>query len=157
MPLEIQELLTITANAKWSVARNSSKDAANSIIFDLSFAEVAGVTGSDKLTSFLYERLAHLVGNEGFSPQQIDAVLCLHPQRMNDVPKRLAAVRTFAALPEAPALAAANKRISNILKKSDAVDAHVSEVLLLEPAEIALHKTMSDIVPKANAQFDAGD
>jgi glycyl-tRNA synthetase beta chain len=60
-------------------------------------------------------------------------------------------------LSDAAALAAANKRISNILKKGDAVDAHVSEVLLTEPAEIALHKAMSDIVPKANAQFEAGD
>ncbi|MBK9236206.1 MAG: glycine--tRNA ligase subunit beta [Rhodoferax sp.] len=74
-----------------------------------------------------------------------------------DVPKRLAAVRAFAALSEAAALAAANKRIGNILKKAPEVDAHVSEVLLKEPAEIALHKAMKDVLPKANAQFDAGD
>ena len=63
----------------------------------------------------------------------------------------------FKSLPEAPALAAANKRISNILKKTDSVDAHVSEVLLAEPAEIALHAVMKETLPKANAQFDAGD
>ena len=73
------------------------------------------------------------------------------------MPKRLAAVRAFAALPEAPALAAANKRIGNILKKAQEVDAHVSELLLKEPAEIALYAAMKDVVPTANAQFDAGD
>jgi len=43
------------------------------------------------------------------------------------------------------------------LKKGDAVDAHVSEVLLTEPAEIALHTAMSEVVPEANAQFEVGD
>ncbi|MFN3569157.1 MAG: DALR anticodon-binding domain-containing protein, partial [Polaromonas sp.] len=81
----------------------------------------------------------------------------LRPQRLGDVAKRLVAVRAFAALPEAPALAAANKRISNILKKAQDVDAHVSEVLLKEPAEIALYAALRDLVPRANAQFDAGD
>jgi len=84
-------------------------------------------------------------------------VLALRPQRLGDVPKRLVAVRAFTALPEAPALAAANKRISNILKKEQAVDAHVSEVLLKEPAEKALYAAMKDVTPKANAQFEAGD
>jgi glycyl-tRNA synthetase beta chain len=63
-------------------------------------------------------------------------------------------------LPEAPALAAANKRISNILKKADVAavaDAHVSELLLQEPAEIALYAAMQDITPRAQAQCDAGD
>jgi len=84
-------------------------------------------------------------------------VLALKPQRLGDVAKRLAAVRAFAALPEAPALAAANKRISNILKKAQEVDAHVSALLLKEPAEIALHAAMLELIPQANAQFDAGD
>ena len=106
---------------------------------------------------FIIDRFNGVLRDEGFNAQEIDAVLALFPQRLGDIPKRLAAVRTFAALPEAPALAAANKRISNILKKGDAADAHVSEVLLTEPAEIALYKAMSDVVPKANAQFDAGD
>jgi glycyl-tRNA synthetase beta chain len=66
-------------------------------------------------------------------------------------------VRAFAALPEAAALAAANKRIGNILKKADDVDAHVSEVLLQEPAEQVLYAAMQAITPQANALFDAGD
>ena len=112
---------------------------------------------TDALVDFIYDRLAGSLREHGYSAQEVDAVLALKPQRLGDVPKRLAAVRIFAALPEAAALAAANKRISNILKKGDAVDAHVSEVLLIEPAEIAMHKAMSEVVPKANAQFEAGD
>ena len=110
------------------------------------------------LDEFLIERLKGYLKDTGYSATEVDAAI--YAQKLGSwfsLPKRLAAVRTFAALSEAPALAAANKRISNILKKGDAVDAHVSEVLLTEPAEIALHKAMSDIVPKANAQFEAGD
>ena len=106
---------------------------------------------------FFYDRMDGLLREQGFSAQEIDSVLSQNPERLADVPKRLAAVRAFAALPEAPALAAANKRISNILKKGDAVDAHVSEVLLTEPAEIALYAAVKDVVPKANAQFESGD
>ena len=72
-------------------------------------------------------------------------------------PKLLAAVRAFAALPEAPALAAANKRIGNILKKSAKADAHVSEVLLQEAAEKSLYARCAASCPQADAQFDAGD
>ena len=106
---------------------------------------------------FFYDRFDGLLGEQGFSAQEIDAVLSQNPERLADVPKRLAAVRAFAALSEAPALAAANKRISNILKKTDAVDPHVSQILLTEPAEIALFAAMKQITPTAKAQFDAGD
>ena len=109
------------------------------------------------LTDFIYDRLAGSLREQGFSAQEVDAVVSQKPQRLGDVAKRLSAVRAFAALPEAPALAAANKRIGNILKKAQEVDPHVSEVLLKEPAEIALYAAMSDVVPQANAQFDAGD
>ena len=85
-------------------------------------------------------------------------MLALRPGSLGDIPQRLAAVRAFASLPEAAALAAANKRIGNILKKADGpVDAHVSEVLLQEPAEKALFAAMQATLPQAQAQFDAGD
>jgi glycyl-tRNA synthetase beta chain len=109
------------------------------------------------LIDFIYDRLAGSLREQGYSAQEIEAVLALRPQRLGDVAKRLAAVRAFAALPEAPALAAANKRIGNILKKAQEVDPHVSEVLLQEPAEIALYAAMKAVLPQANAQFDAGD
>ncbi|WPC66477.1 glycine--tRNA ligase subunit beta [Rhodoferax ferrireducens] len=109
------------------------------------------------LTTFIFDRLAGSLREQGYSAQEVDAVLALQPQRLGDVPKRLAAVRAFAALPEAPALAAANKRISNILKKAPDVDPHVSEVLLTEPAELALFAAMQSLAPLANAQFEALD
>ena len=118
-----------------------------------------GHTLSVGLESFMSDRLAGSLREQGYSAQEVDAVVSLraeHPM-WGEFPKRLAAVRAFAALPEAPALAAANKRIGNILKKTDAVDAHVSELLLKEPAEKALYAAMQDITPAANAQFDAGD
>ena len=115
------------------------------------------VDASAALAEFIFERLAGSLREQGYSAAEVDAVLGLRPQRLGDVPKRLAAVRVFAALPEAPALAAANKRISNILKKAPEVDAHVSELLLREPAEIVLYAAMQQLAPQAQTQFEAGD
>jgi glycyl-tRNA synthetase beta chain len=108
---------------------------------------------------FIYERLSGYLREQGYTAQEIEAVLVQHPERLSDVPKRLAAVRTFAALPEAAALAAANKRVGHILKKEGIgtkVDA-VNGKLLIEPAELALHQALSKIAPKADAAFNAGD
>ena len=110
---------------------------------------------ADEVAKFIYERywnqLAPLFGAE-----VVEAVISQYSP-LQQVNKRVEAVRGFKRLAEAPALAAANKRIGNILKKSEGVQAAVNESLLTEPAEIALHKAMSDVVPKANAQFEAGD
>jgi glycyl-tRNA synthetase beta chain len=112
---------------------------------------------SAALGDFIYDRLAGSLREQGYSAQEVDAVLALRPQRLGDVTKRLTAVRAFAALPESPALAAANKRISNILKKTDDVDAHVSPVLLQEAAEKALHTAMQTVLPQAQKLWEAGD
>ncbi|MGZ5847395.1 MAG: glycine--tRNA ligase subunit beta [Ramlibacter sp.] len=117
----------------------------------------AGPQAAAQLGDFIYDRLAGLLREQGYSAQEVDAVLALRPQRLGDVAKRLAAVRAFAALPEAPALAAANKRIGNILKKAERADAHVSEPLLREQAEKALYEATRTVAPRAGAQFDAGD
>lgn len=112
---------------------------------------------AEQLTDFIYERLAGSLREQGFSAQEVEAVLALKPQRLGDVVKRLNAVRAFAALPEAPALAAANKRIGNILKKAEKADAHVNERLLKEEAEKALYAATQKIAPQARAQFESGD
>ena len=112
---------------------------------------------SAPLADFIYDRLAGNLREQGYSAQEVDAVLALRPQRLAQVPQFLAAVRAFAALPEAPALAAANKRIGNILKKAGPVDAHVNPELLQEQAEQDLFAALQRFVPEANAQFDAGD
>ena len=112
---------------------------------------------SEALTTFLFDRLAGTLREQGYSAQEVDAVLALHPARLGQVPKLLAAVRAFAALPESPALAAANKRIGNILKKADEVDPHVNPALLKESAEQALHQVMQRLLPESEALFKAGD
>jgi glycyl-tRNA synthetase beta chain len=112
---------------------------------------------SAALVDFVYDRLAGGLREQGYSAQEVDATLALRPEILSDVAPRLVAVRTFAALPEAPALAAANKRIANILKKSEGEGASVNPALLVEPAEKGLYAAMQATVPVANAQFDAGD
>ena len=119
--------------------------------------QVAFEVNTAKLHDFIYDRLSGYLREQAFNAHEVDAVVSLRPQRLGDVPQRLAAVRTFAALAEAPALAAANKRIGNILKKAQEVDPHVSAVLLQEPAEIALYAAMQEVTPKAKVQFEAGD
>ena len=109
------------------------------------------------LADFLYERLAGSLREQGYSAQEVDAVLALRPQRLALVQKQLAAVRAFSALPESPALAAANKRVSNILKKAGEVHAHVNPELLHEQAEQDLYAALQRFVPEADAQFAAGD
>ena len=110
------------------------------------------------LSDFIYDRLAGSLREQGFSAQEVDAVLAHRPQRLADVQKRLEAVRAFAALPEAQALAAANKRVGNILKKADEpVSAKVNDALLQEQAEKDLYAALQTVAPKANAQFAEGD
>ena len=109
------------------------------------------------LSEFIYERLAGSLREQGYSAQEVEAVLALKPARLADVQRRLDAVRAFAALPESPALAAANKRIGNILKKAGEVDAHVNPALLKEDAEKALYAALQKLLPESQAQFKAGD
>ncbi len=129
----------------------------------LAFDTLAGKLAQDTqaaqeaLLTFVFDRLAGSLREQGFSAQEVDAVLSLRPERLGEVRRRLEAVRVFAQLPEAAALAAANKRISNILKKAQEVDPHVSEVLLQEPAEKTLFAAMQATTPKAQEQWLQGD
>ncbi|MDZ4282015.1 MAG: glycine--tRNA ligase subunit beta [Hydrogenophaga sp.] len=110
------------------------------------------------LLSFFFDRLSGQLREQGYTSNEVEAVVSMRPVVLNAVPRQLQAVRAFAALPEAPALAAANKRIGNILKKSEGnVAATVNESALVEQAEKDLFAAMQATVPAANAQFDAGD
>ncbi len=110
------------------------------------------------LADFVYDRISGSLREQGYSAQEVDAVLALRPQRLADIGRRLDAVRAFAALPEAPALAAANKRVGNILKKADGeVLAQVNAALLQEPAEQALAAALAQVGPPADAAFACGD
>ena len=123
----------------------------------------AGVRGfpetiAAQVGEFMFERFAGTLREQGYTPQEVDAVLSLRPQCLGDTPKRLAAVRAFASLPEAASLAAANKRVGNILKKAGGVVAPVTNPYLLqEAAEIALNAALAEVEPAADARFDAGN
>ncbi|MCA1938368.1 MAG: glycine--tRNA ligase subunit beta [Dechloromonas sp.] len=126
------------------------------------FAQFNGVEGfapnPQALADFIYDRLAGSLREQGYTAQEVDAVVSQRPQRLGDIVKRLAAVRAFSALPEAAALAAANKRVGNILKKAEGVvDARVDAALLREAAESALHAALVEVVPQADAAFLTGD
>ena len=111
---------------------------------------------------FLYERVAGYLRDGGYSSQEVDAVLAVRPP-WAQFPERLAAVRAFATLAEAAPLAAANKRVGNILKKSDGAGAAggsqlvVDATLLKEPAEAALAQAVQAAEPTSRAAFDRGD
>jgi len=113
------------------------------------------------LEKFIYERLAGYLREQAYTPQEIEAVLSLQPQRLGEVPKRLEAVRAFAKLPEADSLAAANKRVNNILKKakdSAGKFGHkLDTALLQEAAEIELHQALGKTAPEADKAFELGD
>ncbi len=110
------------------------------------------------ITEFCFDRLSVNLKEQGASAQEVDAVLALNPSLLSEIPKRLEAVRAFSALAEAPALAAANKRVGNILKKIEGdVKATINDALLQEPAEKALAATLAKIKPEADALFESGD
>lgn len=110
------------------------------------------------LETFIYERVSGAMKEQGYSTGEVDAVISLRPDQLARVPAQLAAVRAFAALPEAAPLAAANKRVGNILKKAEgAVAAHVDAKLLKEPAETALYEALRSVKPDADAAFERAD
>ena len=123
----------------------------------------AGIRGfsedvAGQVETFMFERLSGMLREQGYSAQEVDAVVGLKPQRLGEIPKRLAAVRAFAGLPEAPALAAANKRVGNILKKAEGgVGAVADSARFVEAAETALSTALGEIGPRADAAFAAGD
>lgn len=110
------------------------------------------------IKEFCFDRLSVNLRENGATPQEVDAVLSLEPALLSEIPQRLTAVRTFAELAEAPALAAANKRVSNILKKVEGeVKAEVNASLLQEPAEVALNTALGTVKPQADKLFENGD
>jgi glycyl-tRNA synthetase beta chain len=136
LPLSLDGLLTLAVQA---FARGS-----------------IGETQTD-ISTFVFERFAGQLREQGYTAGEVDAVLSMRPMQLNRVPRQLEAVRNFAALPEAPALASANKRVGNILKKADAVPGAVQPALFAEEAERALQAALDAVRPRADAAFDRGD
>ncbi len=113
-----------------------------------------------EVTAFMLDRLRGLLRDRGFAPNEVEAVLAQNPDRVDDVVQRLEAVQAFAALPESASLAAANKRISNILKKNEealAQAGNVDAALLQDAAEKALYASVQRVQPEVDAAFERGD
>jgi glycyl-tRNA synthetase beta chain len=109
------------------------------------------------IQSFVLDRLRGYLKDQGYSTAEVEAVLSKNPSQFADLPQRLAAVRSFSQLPEATALACANKRISNILKKAEGTNQVFSENLLTVEAEKALAKQVKAIEPQSTQAFEQGN
>ena len=112
------------------------------------------------LKMFFTERMRSYFLERGYSANEVEAVLSLNPVAIALIPKQLEAVRAFSALPEAASLAAANKRIANILRQAENkgesfADADFSA--LKEPVEIALFEALQTVSRSAKPLFDSGD
>jgi glycyl-tRNA synthetase beta chain len=128
-------------------------------LLDAAFGPFRGKPQTD-LKMFFTERMRSYFLERGYSANEVEAVLSLNPVAIALIPKQLEAVRAFSALPEAASLAAANKRIANILRQAENkgesfADADVSA--LKEPAEIALFEALQTVSRSARPLFDSGD
>jgi glycyl-tRNA synthetase beta chain len=126
--------------------------------FDV-FNGAIGDAGTDLLT-FAFERFSGYLREQGFSTLQVDAVLSQLPVQISRVPSQLEAVKAFQALPEAESLAAANKRVANILRQAEAKGesyANASREQLRESAEISLFDALQDASRAADKLFKQGD
>jgi len=117
----------------------------------LSGSVVADVHG------FMLERLRGYLRERDFSPDEIEAVVCQNPTRIDLVIPRLEAVCAFRKLPEAAALAAANKRIQNILKKTAKIETVIQHELLQEDAERSLYEVLQRLAPQVEAGMQKQD
>jgi len=130
------------------------RDAAQLFAGNANFKDATG-----DVFAFMLDRLRGLLRERGYAQNEIEAVVAQNPDRLDNILERLDAVKAFAALPEAESLAAANKRIANILKKNDGegAAASVQSDLLKESAEEGLYSAMSQLKPQVDAAFAKGD
>jgi glycyl-tRNA synthetase beta chain len=113
-----------------------------------------------EVNAFMLDRLRGILRDRNFTPNEIEAVVAQNPDRLDDIVQRLEAVQAFAALPESASLAAANKRITNILKKNEEALAQASSVnpaLLQDTAEKNLAAAVTRVQPEVDAAFARGD
>jgi glycyl-tRNA synthetase beta chain len=113
-----------------------------------------------ELQQFIYERFTSYLKEQGYSTLQIDSVLSKLPVNLGVVPDQLEAVKAFQLLPEAESLAAANKRVANILKQAEAKGEAFSNVEsseLKDPSELALFKAIQSVSSKAKLLYESGD
>jgi glycyl-tRNA synthetase beta chain len=112
----------------------------------------------DGVFDFMMERLRAYYTDAGITPDVFDAVRAQRPTRPLDFHARLLAVTEFRALPEAESLAAANKRIGNILRKTEeTIPASVDDTRLIDTAELDLAKALAALRSDVEDLFDHGD
>jgi glycyl-tRNA synthetase beta chain len=131
-------------------------------LVEIAFEAANGVPAverrSEEVGTFLRERLRAYLRDQGYSTNHVDALLSLRPPRIDLVPAQMDAIRTFATLPEAEALAAANKRIGNILRKNESeVAPRVDRALLVDGAEKELYSTVQELLPIVRDHVKRGD
>jgi glycyl-tRNA synthetase beta chain len=111
-----------------------------------------------ELETFVYDRLRSYLREQGYTANQISAVVDSRPTDVHLVPARLAAVQSFEAMPEAQTLSAANKRIVNILRKAaDEAASAVDRARLAEAAERDLYAVFEKLDPLVSDRCAAGD
>jgi glycyl-tRNA synthetase beta chain len=131
-------------------------------LIDLAYETFSGVPtvrdASGEVEAFIHDRLRAYLREQGYTANQVEAVMSPPPMRVDLVPDRLAAVQSFVAMPEAEALASANKRIVNILKKSgtDAAQA-VDRSLFADGAEHDLFAAVQKLLPVVHRHVDRGE
>jgi glycyl-tRNA synthetase beta chain len=121
------------------------------------FAPNAPGTIAAEVHAFVLDRLRSYLREQGYAPDEIESVLADGPGRLDLVVARIEAVRAFRALPEAESLAAANKRVRNILRKAEFAPGGADPALLQEAAEQALHAALGRIRSDVETQAAAGD
>ena len=119
---------------------------------------IADADAVESCLDYTLERLKAYYQEQGVEVDVIDAVLAQKPTAPLDFDRRVRAVSAFRKLEQAESLAAANKRIGNILKKVEQpLPEEVDEALLVEPAEQALHAQLRELRGEVTALFEAGD
>ncbi len=134
-----------------------------SALLKAAFASVSGkaADATPALADFIYDRLRGVLRDQGYTANEVEAVVAQRPDVLNRISDQLAAVRAFMQLPEADALAAANKRVANILRKADEsktdIAPHVESHLLTDAAEKALYAAMQTTLPAAQNALNLGN
>ena len=125
-------------------------------LVESAFGVFVGVTNAaTDVEAFIHERLRGYLREQGYTALEVESVLALRPTRLDVLPAQLHAVKQFMALPEAASLAAANKRIGNILKKAEGIFAHADVALCKEPAERALFDAVKTVTPTFDSHIAA--
>ncbi len=113
--------------------------------------------GRGDVESFIFDRARGYFRELGYSTNEVEAVLSLSPARLDLVPSQLEAVRAFSALPEAESLAAANKRIGNILKQAGEVPSDYSADAMTQAEEKRLAAAYALMKGDVEGAFHRGD